>query len=103
MSSIVWIGLLASATPFFLLLGYVMYRVRAKYIHIDVRSGGSLRSMQDQEYESYGYEVEEYGCVSLLATVLGVISCAIAIASFVGLLYQIVVNVIIPSLYSLIS
>jgi len=102
MSNIAWIGLLALAALVFLLLGYLMYRVRAKYIHIDVRSGKSPVSMRDQEYEYYRYEVEEYGCVSLLATVLGAIFCTVAIASFAGLLYQIVVYIIIPSLYSMI-
>ena len=91
MSSITWIGLSASVTLVSLLLGILMLMFRAKYIHIEVRSN-----------EAYSYEVEEYGCVSLLATALGILCCTIAVISFVVLLYQIVVG-IISSLSSMIS
>ena len=87
-----WMGLLASVTLISLLLGILMLVVRAKYIHIEVRPG-----------ESYTYEVEEYGCVSLLATVLGGLFFTIAVSSFVVLLFKIVVNVLIPSLDIIIS
>ena len=98
MSSIEWMGLLALVTLIFLLLGYLMFKVRAKYIHVEVHSDESLVSRQDQKYESYSYEVERYGCVSLLATVFGVLLYTVAVTSFVVLLYQIVVLSIIPLL-----
>jgi hypothetical protein len=103
MSSIEWMGLLTLVMLFFLLLGLLMFRVRAKYIHIEVQPEESRVRLPDQNFEPYRYEVERYGCVSLLATVLGVFFCAIAVISFVALLYQIVVNVIIPSLPILFS
>ena len=92
MPSITWLGLLASVTLISLLLGILMSMVRAKYIHVEVRQG-----------ESYTYEVEEYGCVSLLATILGVLFFTIAATSFVVLLFKLVVIVLIPSLDTIIS
>ena len=92
MSSIKLMGLLALVTPISLLLGHLMFKVRAKYIHIAVHSD-----------ESYTDEVEEYGCVSLLATVLVALFFTIAVTSFVVLLYLIVVIGIIPLLNSMIS
>lgn len=105
MSNIEWVALLALSALVLvsLLLGYLMYRVRAKYIHVDVRSGKSPGSTHDQGYEYYRYDVEEYGCVSLLATVLGVLCFAVGVTSFVMLLYVIVVFVIIPSFDKMIS
>jgi hypothetical protein len=92
MSSIEWMGLLALVTLISLLLGYLMFKVRAKYIHIEVHSD-----------EPYSYEVERYGCVSLLATVFGVLFYTVTVTSLVVLLYQIVVIGIIPLLSVLTS
>jgi hypothetical protein len=103
MSSIEWMGLLALVILISLVLGYLMFRVRAKYIHIEVRSDQNPIRIQNQRYEFYSHEVERYGCVSLLATVLGVLFYTVAGTSFVGLLYQIVVIVIIPLLGIIIS
>ena len=47
--------------------------------------------------------MEEYGCVSLLATILGVLFFTIAATSFVVLLFKLVVIVLIPSLDTIIS
>ena len=102
MSNLKWIGLAALATPIFLFLGVFMDKVRAKYIHIVVHSGTSLVSRQHQEYESYGYGVEEYGCVSLLATVLGLFFGMMALARLVAILF-LGVNGIIRSLPTIFS
>ena len=102
MSNIKWIGLAAPATLIFLVLSVFMYKVRAKYIHIVVHSDTPLVRGQNQKYESYRYESEEYGCVSLLATVLGLFFCTAAVASFVVFLFQVVVS-IIPSLPKIFS
>ena len=103
MSRIEWIGLPAAFTLVFLFFGYAMFLVRARYIYREVRSRGFPGGMQDRRFESGTYEVESYGCVSLLATVLGVLFYIIAAASFIFLLYQTVVLVVIPSLDSVIS
>jgi hypothetical protein len=59
--------------------------------------------VKSPEHEPYAYEAERYGCVSLLATVLGVLSFIAAVASLIMLLYQIVEVVIIPSIDTAIS
>ena len=97
MSNLQWIAFLAFATLISPLLVYIMFRLRAKYIHIEyflVKSPG---------HEPYTYEEERYGCVSLLATVLGVISFIAAVASLSMLLYQILLVVILPSVDLVIS
>ena len=97
MSNIEWIGLPTLVLGISLFLVYLMLKVRAKYIHIE------YFLVKSPEHEPYAYEEERYGCVSLLATVLGILFSIAAVASLIMLLYQIVVVLILPSVDLVIS
>ena len=102
MSSIEVMGLLALGTLIGPLLGYLLFKVRAKYLRKEYFLVTSSDDPEDRDFEPYSYEAERYGCVSLLATVLAILFFIVASVSFAGLLNQIVAIVIIPSLDSII-
>ena len=98
MSSIEFMGLLALGIVLCLVVGYLMFQWRAKYIRKEYFLVTSSDDPEDRDFEPYSYEAERYGCVSLLATVVGIFSFIVAAVSFAGLLNQIVATVILPSL-----